>query len=480
MGLWLALILCIALSAFFSATETAYSACSRVKLKTIEGSRKPSAQLALELLEQFDSLLTTVLIGNNVVNIAGTAIATVLFTTRIFPGREDLGATVASAVMTVLVLFFGEVGPKTLAKQQPEKYAMSVAPVIRVLMVLLKPLDYLFSLWRKLLSRLVKPEPEENMIEDELMTIVNEAQTEGDIEEEEGELIRSAIGFHEQNASDIMTPRVDVTALEDTATVEEAAELFRKTWYSRIPVYHEDLDHIVGILHEKDFYKMTHEGCTDIRRIMKEPYFAPASLSVGSLLRKFQKLKTHMIVLLDEYGGTEGIVTLEDVLEELVGEIYDEHDEVNEEVVEKEDGSLVVDASMQLQELLEKYEIPNTYDADTVGGWAAEMLEKVPETGDSFVLNGKRFTVTEMDGFRVTRVQVTDEPEKPEEAEKPVTDSVREIAGEAAAESSSGQNGQRELTAAEETDFVRERTSEAVTKSSSGQKEDRAEAARAE
>ncbi|MBO7663448.1 MAG: HlyC/CorC family transporter [Clostridia bacterium] len=410
MGLWLALILCIALSAFFSATETAFSASNRVKLKTVEGPRKDRAQLALKLLEQFDSLLTTVLIGNNIVNIAGTAIATVLFTTRIMAGQEELGATVASVVMTLAVLFFGEVGPKTLAKQQPEKFAMSVSPVIRVLMVLLRPLDLLFGVWRKMLSRLVRPDPEENQIEDELITMIDEAQTEGDIEEEEGELIRSAIGFHEQNAADIMTPRVDVTALEDTAGIEEAAELFRKTWYSRIPVYHEDLDHIVGILHEKDFYKMTHEGCTDIRQIMKEAYFAPASLSVGNLLRKFQQAKTHMMVLLDEYGGTEGIVTLEDVLEELVGEIYDEHDEVNEEVVEKEDGSLVVDGSMQLPELLEKYDIPNSYSADTVGGWAAEMLEKVPETGDSFSLNGQRFTVAEMDGFRVTRVEVAPEP----------------------------------------------------------------------
>ena len=418
MGLWLALILCLALSAFFSATETAFSASNKVKLKTVSGSRKVKAQLALELLEKYDSLLTTVLIGNNIVNIAGAAIATVIFTTRILPGRESLAATVASAVMTVLVLFFGEVGPKTLAKQQPEKLAMAVAPVIRPLMILLRPLDLLFSQWRKLLARLVKPDPEENQIEDELITIIDEAQTEGDIEEDEGQLIRSAIGFHEQNAADIMTPRVDVTALEDTASIEEAAELFRVTWYSRIPVYHEDLDHIVGILHEKDFYKKTHEGCTDIREIMKEAYFAPASLSVGNLLRQFQKAKTHLIVLLDEYGGTEGIVTLEDVLEELVGEIYDEHDEVNEEVVEKEDGSLIVDASMQLQELLEKYEIPNTYDADTVGGWVAEMLEKVPETGDSFVLRGHRFKVTEMDGFRVTRVEVSEEPEEPEKAEK--------------------------------------------------------------
>ena len=417
MGLWLALILCIALSAFFSATETAFSACNRVKLKTVEGPRKERAQIALSLLEKYDSLITTVLIGNNLVNIVATAIATLLFTTRILPGKEDLATTIASIVMTVVILFVGEVGPKTLAKQQPEKFAMAVGPAIRVLMVILKPLDLLFSLWRKLLSKLVKPEREENQIEEELMTIIDEAQTEGDIEEDEGKLIRSAIEFNDQNASDIMTPRVDVTAIEDTATIEEAADLFRDTWFSRIPVYHEDLDHIVGILNEKDFYKKTHEGCTEITKIMKEPVFAPASLAISNLLKLFRTSKTHLVILLDEFGGTDGIVTMEDVLEELVGEIYDEHDEISEEVVEQEDGSLIVDGSMQLEELMEKFGLENTYDADTVGGWAGEMLEKVPEVGDSFVLDHHQFTVTEMDGFRVTRMQVAKlPPEEPEEA----------------------------------------------------------------
>ena len=412
MGLWFALILCVLLSAFFSATETAFSASNRVKLKTVDGPRKDRAQLTLNLLEKYDSLLTTVLIGNNIVNIAGAAIATVLFI-RILGG--DSGATVASVVMTVVVLFLGEVGPKTLAKQQPEKFAMAVSPAIRVLMILLKPLDLLFSLWRKVLSRMIKPDTEESQIEDELMTIIDEAQTEGDIEEDEGELIRSAIEFNDQDASDIMTPRVDVTAIEDTATTDEAAELFRKTWYSRIPVYHEDLDHITGILNEKDFYKMTHEGCQDILRIMKEPVFAPASLSISNLLKLFRTSKTHLVILLDEYGGTEGIVTMEDVLEELVGEIYDEHDEVEEEVVEQEDGTMIVDGNMQLQELLDKHGLENKYDADTVGGWAGEMLEKVPEVGDVFRLENHEFTVTEMDGFRVTKVQVTDLPEQQEE-----------------------------------------------------------------
>lgn len=405
MGLWIALILCIALSAFFSATETAFSASNRIKLKNVEGKQKERAQIALELLEKYDSLLTTVLVGNNVVNIAGTSIATILFT-RILGGAEDRGATIASIVMTVAVLFLGEVGPKTLAKQQPERFAMAAAPVIRGMMTVLRPVDWLFSLYRKLLAKLVKAEPEEAQIEDELMTMIDEAQTEGDLEEEEGELLRSAIEFNDQDASDIMTPRVDVTAVEDTATVEEVADIFRTTYFSRIPVYHEDLDHIVGTLHEKDFYKMTHEGCTEITKIMKEPVFAPATLPISSLLKQFRTSKTHQIILLDEFGGTDGIVTLEDVLEELVGEIYDEHDEVNEDLCQAEDGSWIIQGGMQLQELLDQFEMSKEqYDADTVGGWAGEMLQKVPEDGDSFEKDGLRFTVTEMDGFRVTKIR---------------------------------------------------------------------------
>ncbi len=420
MGLWIALIACIALSAFFSATETAFSASSRIKLKSLEGENKERAQLTLTLLEKYDSLLTAVLVGNNVVNIAGTSIATILFT-RILGGAEDRGATVASVVMTVLVLFLGEVGPKTLAKQQPERFALAASPFMRVMMSLLRPVDWLFSLWRKLLSRMIKADPEEPQIEEELMTMIDEAQTEGDLEEEEGELLRSAIEFNDQDASDIMTPRVDVTAVEDTASVEEVAEIFRSTFFSRIPVYHEDLDHVVGILHEKDFYKMTHDGCTEITRIMKEPVFAPATLPISSLLKQFRASKTHQIILLDEFGGTDGIVTLEDVLEELVGEIYDEHDEVHEEIVKQEDGSWLIQGSTQLPEMLEMLGIEaeeNAYDADTVGGWVGEMIQRVPEVGDRFEVSGYRFEVTEMDGFRVTLVRAEKMPETEKAAEE--------------------------------------------------------------
>lgn len=408
-----ALAICVALSAFFSASETAYSAANKVRLKTMSLDGDGRATAALRLAEDYDRLLTVILVGNNVVNIAGTSIATVIFTGLIGP----VGATLSTVVMTLLILLFGEVSPKTLAKESPEKIAMAVARPLRVVMIVLRPVDAVFVVWRRMLSRLFKPEKDPNHIEAELMTMVDEAQHEGDMDAHEGELIRSAIEFNDQDASSILTPRVDVTALEDTATMEEAADLFRESGYSRLPVYHEDMDHVVGILHEKDFYIRQHEGCRDITRIMKRPVWAPATLKISKLLKLFQSSKTHLVILLDEFGGTEGLVTMEDVLEELVGEIYDEHDDVSEELVALEDGSFLVDGGMQLTDMLEYFGLADTYEADTAGGWAAEVLGCIPCVGDSFDKDGLRCVVSGMDKRRVTRLRIF-RTENAESAEK--------------------------------------------------------------
>ena len=404
-SMWLLVVMlfvCVALSAFFSASETAYSALNRVRLKNMAADGRRGARKALELSDHYDQLLTTILIGNNVVNIAATAMATVLFTGLM----GDMGPTLSTVVMTLLVLIFGEVSPKTLAKERPERFAMAVARPLAVLRVILRPLDWCFSLLRRLLARMFKPEEDESHIEDELMTMVDEAQHEGDMDVHEGELIRSAIEFNDQDAQSILTPRVDVTAIEDTATMEEAADLFRESGYSRLPVYHEDMDHVVGILHEKDFYIRQHAGCNDICQIMQPPVWAPSTLKISKLLKLFQSTKTHLVILLDEFGGTEGLVTMEDVLEELVGEIYDEHDDVSEELVPQEDGSLVADGSMQLSDLLERLGVEDDFEADTVGGWAAEVLGCIPHPGDTFDAAGLHGQVTEMDKRRVTRLRV--------------------------------------------------------------------------
>ena len=227
------------------------------------------------------------------------------------------------------------------------------------------------------------------------------------MEHHEGELIRSAIEFNDdRDVLNVMTPRVDVTSIEDTATIDEAAELFRSSGYSRVPVYHEDMDHIVGVLNEKDFYLMTHKGCTEIVQIMTPPVYAPSTLKLSKLLKLFQAQKTHLIIVLDEFGGTEGIVTMEDVLEELVGEIYDEHDDVEQETVTMDDGSRLVEGGMQLSELLEELGVEDIYNAETVGGFAAEVLGIIPFVGAAFETDEIRGLVTQMDKRRVMQVRI--------------------------------------------------------------------------
>ena len=400
------LIVCVALSAFFSASETAFTSVNRVKLKTMLQNGSKRAKAALMLAEDYDRLITTILIGNNIVNIAASSLATSLFLVLLHH-NANLATTVSTAVMTIVILIFGEVSPKAIAKESPEMLAMHFAPVLRVLCIIFTPFAIMFAKLKKLMTKMFKTEEEESFIEEELMTMVDEAESEGDMDAHEGELIRSAIEFNDdRDVLSILTPRVDVTAIEDIATMEEAAELFRSSGYSRVPVFHEDMDHIVGILNEKDFYLQQHRGCTDITQIMKPPVYAPTTLKLSKLLKLIQAQKTHLIIVLDEFGGTEGIVTMEDVLEELVGEIYDEHDDVEQDTVEMDDGSRLVDGSMQLSELLDMFGVEDIYNAETVGGFAAEVLGIIPFVGSAFENDEIRGLVTQMDKRRVMQVRV--------------------------------------------------------------------------
>ena len=408
---------CVALSAFFSMSETAYMALNRVRLKTMQQAGNRRAGLALRLAEDSDRLLSTILVGNNLVNIAGTAIATVLFT----GWAGDLGPTLSTVVMTILILMLGEVTPKTLARQSPERVAMAVAPFLRILCWVLSPVSRLFALWQKFLKKVRKPQEEEPDIEAELITMVDEAQQEGDMDDHESELIRSAIEFVDLDVKSIMTPRMDVTALPDDTTMAEAAVAFRESGYSRLPVYHEDLDHVVGILNEKDFYAARHAGEQDIRQVMTPPVYTPATLKISKLLKLCQTTRTHLIIVLDEFGGMEGIVTLEDALEELVGEIYDEHDDISEEMVAIDDSTWQVDGRMQLSDLMERLGMKGEYEAETVGGWVSEVLGYIPSVGTRFAAEGLKGVVTAMDRRRVTRIRLTREqaaPAKEETEEK--------------------------------------------------------------
>lgn len=391
------MLICIIMSAYFSATETAFNSLNFTKIKIAAERGDKSAALIIRLLDDYNRLLTTILVGNNIVNIALSSMATVLFIG--FLGGE-LGATVSTAVITVIVLIFCEITPKSIAKESPEAFARLSAPIINFIAIILTPINFLFSMWKKLVSLVVKSGGEQSVTEEELLSMVNEVENSGGIGEQEGELIRNAMELNENDAADIATPRVDIEAVEKNWTKEEVAEVFVESGYSRLPVYVDSLDNIIGIIHRTDFYNnWDKENIAET--MLTKPVFVPKTIKIGALLKLLQKSKCHMAVVTDEYGGTFGIVTMEDILEELVGEIWDEHDEIEEDMSENK-GIYTVSGSMDPEELFEELEIDiKEVPYATLSGWIMDELNKVPEVGDTFDCKGYRFTVKTVDGMRV-------------------------------------------------------------------------------
>lgn len=414
----LVLVVLTFLSAYFSATETAFSSLNRIRLKNLANDGNKRARLAYSLAENYDELLSTILVGNNLVNIASTAIATVLFTAAL---GDAAGPTVSTIVMTVVVLIFGEVSPKSLAKENAEGFAMISAPFIRVLIVVLKPVNFLFSQLKKGLKKLFRVSSDHSMTDSELLTIVEEAEQEGGIDQDESEMLRNVIEFDDIEAIDIMTPRVDVEAIPRDASKEEIAQLFRETGYSRLPVYEETIDSIVGIILEKNFYSYVWGTDQTIENILKPAEFIPPSMKISALLKLLQQNKQHIAVIVDEFGGTEGIVTLEDVIEELVGEIWDEHDEVLQESFQKLGGDTYrVYCSTDLDDLFDFFHLTCETEASTINGWIIENLDRIPSEGDSFEYEGLIFTVVQAENNRAEEITVKGQPlpEKQDEEEE--------------------------------------------------------------
>ena len=397
LGMLIPMLICIIMSAYFSATETAFNSLNMTKIKIAAERGDKTAELIIRLLDDYNRLLTTILVGNNIVNIALSSMATVLFIELL---GGDIGATVSTAVITVVVLIFGEITPKSIAKESPEAFARFSAPIINFLAVVLTPINYLFSLWKKLVSLVIKSSGEQAVTEEELLSMVDEVEQSGGIDEQESELIRNAMELNENCAADIATPRVDIEAVEKNWTKEEVAEVFVESGYSRLPVYVDSIDNIIGIIHRTDFYNNYEvENISDT--MLTKPLFVPTTMKLGALLKLLQKSKCHMAVVTDEYGGTYGIVTMEDILEELVGEIWDEHDEIEEDMSENK-GIYTVSGSMDPEEFFEELgmdieEVPYA----TLSGWIMDELNKVPEVGDTFENGGYRFTVETVDGMRV-------------------------------------------------------------------------------
>ena len=399
----IALVILILMSGYFSATETAFSAINKIRLKNMASDGNKKAKKTLEIAGDYDKLLSTILVGNNIVNIGASAIATVLFLDL----YGNMGATISTVVMTVIVLIFGEISPKSLAKEAPESFAMFSTPILKFFMLILTPVNYVFSLWKKLLSKIFKFSDDHGMTSDELIVLVDEVAQEGSIDEDESELIRNAIEFTERSAEDILTPRIDLEALPSDATKEEVAVLFKETRFSRLLVYEDSIDDIVGVIHLKDFY--TEKGITGkkISEIMTEPVFVPKSVMISDLLKLLQKNKSHIAVVSDDYGGTLGIVTMEDILEELVGEIWDEHDDVVETFTEIGENRYKVFCNTDLETFLKFFDIDYDDENSSLNGWVMEELGKIPEEGDKFSYRNLDVIVTKTEDRRVVEIEVT-------------------------------------------------------------------------
>ena len=391
------MIFCVIMSGYFSATETAMSTYSKTKLKTLAEKGNKKATLVLKLTDNYDKLLSTILIGNNIVNILLASLGTVVFIRLV---GEASGPSVSTAVITVVVLIFGEISPKSIAKDMPEKFAMFAAPFLNVLMIVLTPVNFLFTLWKKLLSLIVKNDDDGKMSQEELIMMVEEVEQDGSIDSDESELIKNVIEVTEKLAKDILTHRVDVEAVPITATKEEIATVFTETRFSRLPVYEDTIDNIIGIIHQKDLYvngKMTEKS---IKELLSPAVFIHEFEQVTDLLKRLQNEKSHIAVVVDEYGGTLGIITLEDILEELVGEIWDEHDE--QVAVD----TFVVDGSENIDDFFKFFELECETESVSVGGWISEQLGKIAEEGDTFDYENIRVTVDTIDSHRVESAKV--------------------------------------------------------------------------
>lgn len=400
------ILVLLACSAFFSASETAYSSLNQIRLKSRADNGDATARRVLSLAKRYDNLLSTILIGNNIVNIALTSLATVFFTTQI---SAVYGASLSTIVCTIVVLIFGEITPKSLAKEMPERVAIAVSPILEALVTIFTPINFLFGAWKNFLAkRFQTGESSDGITDAELVTMVNEAENDGELTDRESELIRSAIEFDDVEVEEVLTPRVDVVAVADDISMEELADAFDDSGYSRLPVYHESIDNIIGVVHEKDYYAAVRKGKPTMDELITPTLYTTGSTQISALLRTLREQHHHLAVVVDEYGGTEGIVTLEDILEELVGEIWDEHDEETEEFRRQANGSWLVSGSASVDDLCEELEIPDTHDIDsiTVSGLVQECTGHLPKVGDHFKIDRFEGVVTKTAHRRVLEVSL--------------------------------------------------------------------------
>ena len=414
-GYLIAIILLTLSSTFFSATETAFSSANKIKLKNLAADDNKRAAYALRLCEDFDKLITAVLVGNTISNITMTTVATVY---GIMTWGAKVGPTIATVMVTFLVLVFGEISPKILAREYAEETALALTPFVRALIFILTPLTFIFNGLKIFLKKVFGKKDGPEFSEDELLTIVEEAEAGGVIGEEQGELIENAIEFNDIEAIDILTPRVDIVAVERGTPVSEIKKVFKESGLSRLPVYEDDLDDIIGVINQKDLYNNNVKTIKDTEKIIKPVAYVAETLKAAVLLKKMQAKRTHIAIVVDEYGGTTGLVTLEDIIEEIVGDIYDEHDTVtSRDVRPAGDDVYMVAGGANLEDFFEMFDEEIEADATTINGWVMIELDRLPKVGDEFDYESKHklfhVKVTKADARRalMTRITVKDKPE---------------------------------------------------------------------
>lgn len=385
--LLLAIIFLIIMSAFFSATETAYSCASRIKLRSFSANGNKRAGKVLRLAEEkYDRLISTILVGNNIVNLTASTLSTIFFALVITDGAVD-SSVISTIAITATVLIFGEITPKFIAKTYSEKFAMTFYPLIRFFYFVFYPLNFVFNGWKWLIAKIFRLKNNDIVTEEEIMTVVEEAEEDGTIRKDETRLIRSVIEFDDLEVGDILVPRVNIVGVDVEAPLEDIKKIFDKEGYSRLPVYKGSIDTIIGTIHEKDFYKIYLSGKKSLDDILQNAFYTTEHIKISKLLKQLQKNKIHIAVVLDEYGGTLGLVTLEDILEELVGEIYDEHDEVVNYFRALNSNTYLVDCNAPLSDMFEYFSLDgeeDNFDTSTVSGWVIEQLDEIPTAGKKF------------------------------------------------------------------------------------------------
>ncbi len=412
------IIVLVLLSGFFSGTETAYSCANKIKLKSMVTLGKKHAKAVYKFADEgYDKLVTIILIGNNIVNLTASALGTILFA-KLLMGTGVDATTVSTAVLTVFVLIFGEITPKYFASVYPEKCCYLFYPLMQLFYWILLPLGKIFDWYKAGLAKVFKLKKDETVTDEELMSLVDEAEESGTLKEDESELLRSALEFDDLKVEDILVPRVNVHAVNEDFTMDEVREVFEKTGYSRLPVYKDTIDNVIGLIHERDFFTGYLKGETNISHLVQDIVFTSEYTRISALLRLLQKRKVHMAAVSDEYGGLVGIVTLEDILEELVGEIWDEHDE--EEVLFGKIGEdeYWVDGKYPLNEFFALYDMEEedeNYESNTVGGWATEEYGGIPPVGAELRCKGIEIKIVKATEQKVLKVRSKKSDEESEE-----------------------------------------------------------------